>query len=159
VRLRSRGQDGGNIASGVTENSGVLNPELLKGQKGGRNSPHARLRDRIDAIIAPGSFISFVVFYRSEYASISSELAGSSSGWVVVPRGGKPGWRSSWEIGCWADFSRPRARSCAKSSALHVLSSHPWEENIAESDSMGYCRHSALHVLSSLSLEAPPEQL
>jgi hypothetical protein len=46
------GQDGGNITGGVTINSGVLNPELLKGQKGGRIWPHARLRDRIDAIIA-----------------------------------------------------------------------------------------------------------
>jgi hypothetical protein len=30
----------------------VLNPELLKGKKGGRIWPKARLRDRIDAIIA-----------------------------------------------------------------------------------------------------------
>jgi hypothetical protein len=30
------GRDGGSITSGITVNSGVLNPELLKGQKGGR---------------------------------------------------------------------------------------------------------------------------
>jgi hypothetical protein len=30
----------------------VLNPELLKGKKGGRIWPKARPRDRIDAIIA-----------------------------------------------------------------------------------------------------------
>jgi hypothetical protein len=32
--------------------SGVLNPDLLKGEKGGRLWPKARLRDRIDATIA-----------------------------------------------------------------------------------------------------------
>ena len=32
--------------------SGVLNPDLLKSQKGGRLWAHARLRDRIDATIA-----------------------------------------------------------------------------------------------------------
>jgi hypothetical protein len=32
--------------------SGCLNPELLKGEKGGRVWPKARLRDRIDAVIA-----------------------------------------------------------------------------------------------------------
>jgi len=47
-----QGRDGGSITSGITVNSGVLNPELLKGQKGGRIWPKARLRDRIDAIIA-----------------------------------------------------------------------------------------------------------
>src|SRR4051794_27946324 len=46
------GRSGGNITSGVYLNSGVLNPELLKGKKGGRIWPKARLRDRIDAIIA-----------------------------------------------------------------------------------------------------------
>jgi hypothetical protein len=46
------GRSGGNITGGVTINSGVLNPELLKGRKGGRIWPRARLRDRIDAIIA-----------------------------------------------------------------------------------------------------------
>jgi hypothetical protein len=43
---------GGHITEGITINSGVLNPELLKGRKGGRIWPGARLRDRIDAIIA-----------------------------------------------------------------------------------------------------------
>jgi hypothetical protein len=47
-----QGREGGNITSGITVNSGVLNPELLKGQKGGRIWPKARLRDRIDATIA-----------------------------------------------------------------------------------------------------------
>ena len=37
---------------GVYLNSGVLNPDLLKGQKGGRIWAKARLRDRIDAIVA-----------------------------------------------------------------------------------------------------------
>jgi hypothetical protein len=46
------GRSGGNITSGIYLNSGVLNPELLKGKKGGRIWPKARLRDRIDAIIA-----------------------------------------------------------------------------------------------------------
>lgn len=46
------GTVGGNITTGITVNSGVLNPELLKGGKGGRIWPKARLRDRIDAIIA-----------------------------------------------------------------------------------------------------------
>jgi hypothetical protein len=45
------GRSGGNIASGVYLNSGVLDPELLKG-KGSRLWPKTRLRDRIDAIIA-----------------------------------------------------------------------------------------------------------
>src|SRR5947209_11327476 len=43
---------GGCASRGITVNSGVLNPELLKGKKGGRIWPRARLRDRIDAIIA-----------------------------------------------------------------------------------------------------------
>jgi hypothetical protein len=43
---------GGYTSRGITVNSGVLNPELLKGRKGGRLWPKARLRDRIDAIIA-----------------------------------------------------------------------------------------------------------
>ena len=47
-----RERTGGNITSGVYVNSGVLNPDLLKGEKGGRIWPKARLRDRIDAIIA-----------------------------------------------------------------------------------------------------------
>jgi hypothetical protein len=43
---------GGYTSRGITVNSGVLNPELLKGQKGGRLWPKARLRDRIDAVVA-----------------------------------------------------------------------------------------------------------
>jgi hypothetical protein len=46
------GRDGGSITSGIIVNSGVLNPDLLKGKKGGRTWPKARLRDRIDATIA-----------------------------------------------------------------------------------------------------------
>jgi hypothetical protein len=45
-------REGGNITTGLTVNSGALNPDLLKGGKGGRLWPKARLRDRIDAIIA-----------------------------------------------------------------------------------------------------------
>ncbi len=44
-------REGGNITDGISVNSGVLNPELLKG-KGSRIWPKARLKDRIDAIIA-----------------------------------------------------------------------------------------------------------
>lgn len=47
-----RGREGGSITSGICLDSGVLNPDLLKGKKGGRLWPKARLRDRIDAIIA-----------------------------------------------------------------------------------------------------------
>jgi hypothetical protein len=43
---------GGYTGGGITVNSGVLNPDLLKGRTGGRIWPKARLRDRIDAIIA-----------------------------------------------------------------------------------------------------------
>jgi hypothetical protein len=46
------GRDGGSITGGIIVNSGILNPDLLKGGKGGRIWPKARLRDRIDAIIA-----------------------------------------------------------------------------------------------------------
>ncbi len=46
------GRIGGNTISGIVVDSGVLNPELLKGQKGGRLWRKARLRDRIDAVIA-----------------------------------------------------------------------------------------------------------
>jgi hypothetical protein len=45
-------RDGGGVTTGITVNSGVLNPDLLKGEKGGRLWPMARVRDRIDAIIA-----------------------------------------------------------------------------------------------------------
>src|SRR3954469_9308350 len=43
---------GGYASRGITVNSGVLNPDLLKGKKGGRIWPNSRLRDRIDAVIA-----------------------------------------------------------------------------------------------------------
>ena len=43
---------GGSVSTGVVIDSGVLNPDLLKGKKGGRIWPKASLRDRIDAIIA-----------------------------------------------------------------------------------------------------------
>ena len=46
------GRKGGNNTTGVVVDSGVLNPDLLKGQKGERLFPLTRLRDRIDAIIA-----------------------------------------------------------------------------------------------------------
>jgi hypothetical protein len=47
-----RGRKGGGNTTGVVVDSGVLNPELLKGKKGGRIWPMMRLKDRIDAIIA-----------------------------------------------------------------------------------------------------------
>jgi hypothetical protein len=43
---------GGRLTAGITVNSGCLNSELLKGHKGARAFAKARLRDRIDAIIA-----------------------------------------------------------------------------------------------------------
>ena len=46
------GRKGGGTVTGVVIDSGVLNPDLLKGKKGGRLWPGARLRDRIDASIA-----------------------------------------------------------------------------------------------------------
>jgi hypothetical protein len=46
------GRNGGNTVTGVVVDSGVLNPDLLKSQKGGRLWARARLRDRIDATIA-----------------------------------------------------------------------------------------------------------
>ncbi len=45
-------REGGHITTGITVNSGCLNPDLLKGQKGGRIGSKARLRDRIDAVVA-----------------------------------------------------------------------------------------------------------
>jgi hypothetical protein len=48
----SHGRIGGTTTTGVVVDSGVLNPDLLKGRKGGRLWPKARLKDRIDAIIA-----------------------------------------------------------------------------------------------------------
>ncbi len=47
-----RGREGGANTTGVVVDSGVLNPELLAGKKGGRIWPKMRLKDRIDAIIA-----------------------------------------------------------------------------------------------------------
>jgi hypothetical protein len=47
-----KGKKGGANTTGAVVDSGVLNPELLKGQKGGRIWPKLGLRDRIDAIIA-----------------------------------------------------------------------------------------------------------
>ncbi len=44
-------RQGGNITTGITANSGVLNPQLVEG-KGSRLWAKARLRDRIDAVIA-----------------------------------------------------------------------------------------------------------
>lgn len=46
------GRQGGENTTGVVVDSGVLNPELLKGHKGERLWANARLRDRIDAIIS-----------------------------------------------------------------------------------------------------------
>lgn len=47
-----RERQGGNLWKGIAVNSGVLNPDLLKGQKGARVFARSPLRDRIDAIIA-----------------------------------------------------------------------------------------------------------
>lgn len=43
---------GGRLTTGITVNSGCLNPGLLVGKPGARVFARARLRDRIDAIIA-----------------------------------------------------------------------------------------------------------
>jgi hypothetical protein len=48
----SSGRQGGANSTGVMVDSGVLNPELLKGKKGGRIYPKLSARDRADAIIA-----------------------------------------------------------------------------------------------------------
>ena len=45
-------RQGGKNTTGAVVDSGVLNPELLKGKKGGRIWPKMRLKDRIDATIA-----------------------------------------------------------------------------------------------------------
>src|SRR5204862_4810298 len=45
-------RQGGKNTTGVVVDSGVLNPELLTGKKGGRIWPKMRLKDRIDATIA-----------------------------------------------------------------------------------------------------------
>ena len=47
----ARERQGGNITTGITVNSGVLNPALVKGN-GSWLWARARLRDRLDAIIA-----------------------------------------------------------------------------------------------------------
>jgi hypothetical protein len=46
------GRTGGGSITGVVIDSGVLNPDLLKGKKGRRLYPKTRLRDRIDSAIA-----------------------------------------------------------------------------------------------------------
>lgn len=46
------GRQGGENTSGVAIDSGVLNPDLLRGHKGGRVWAKGRLRDRIDASIS-----------------------------------------------------------------------------------------------------------
>ena len=48
----ARDRQGGNLLQGIVVNSGCLNPELLKGKPGARVFAKARLRDRIDAVIA-----------------------------------------------------------------------------------------------------------
>jgi len=45
-------REGGKNTTGAVVDAGVLNPDLLKGGKGGRIWPRMRLKDRIDAIIA-----------------------------------------------------------------------------------------------------------
>lgn len=45
-------REGGNITTGITVNSGALNPDLLAEDQAGPLWRKARLRDRIDAIIA-----------------------------------------------------------------------------------------------------------
>lgn len=46
------GRQGGENTTGVVIDSGVLNPRLIEGEKGGRIWSQTRLRDRIDATIA-----------------------------------------------------------------------------------------------------------
>lgn len=46
------GRQGGENTTGVVLDPGVLNPDLLRGRKGGKLWSKARLRDRIDATIA-----------------------------------------------------------------------------------------------------------
>jgi hypothetical protein len=62
---------GGRLTSGITVNSGCLNPMLLKGQKGARVFAWARLRDRIDAIIA----------HEHEEERLGSHQAALKYGW------------------------------------------------------------------------------
>ena len=47
-----RGMTGGSNTTGVVVDSGILNPDLLKGQKGGRIWRELGVRDRIDGIIS-----------------------------------------------------------------------------------------------------------
>jgi hypothetical protein len=47
-----QGKEGGANTTGIVVDSGVLNPELLKGKTGGRIWPQMRLKDRIDSTIA-----------------------------------------------------------------------------------------------------------
>jgi hypothetical protein len=47
-----RGRKGGGNTTGVVVDSGVLNPDLLKGKKGGRIWRMLALRDRVDAAIS-----------------------------------------------------------------------------------------------------------
>lgn len=47
-----KGRKGGANSTDAVVDSGVLNPGLLKGQKGARIWPKMKLKDRIDAIIA-----------------------------------------------------------------------------------------------------------
>jgi hypothetical protein len=46
------GQQGGGCVTAVVVDSGVLNPDLLKGKRGGRIYPKLGIRPRIDAAIA-----------------------------------------------------------------------------------------------------------
>ncbi|MGO9812934.1 MAG: hypothetical protein ACLP53_19480 [Isosphaeraceae bacterium] len=46
------GRKGGANTTGVVVDSGVLNPDLLKGKKGGRIYPKLSLRDRIDSAVS-----------------------------------------------------------------------------------------------------------
>jgi hypothetical protein len=46
------GQQGGGNTTGVIVDSGVLNPELLKGKKGGRIYPRMTVKERIDSTLA-----------------------------------------------------------------------------------------------------------
>lgn len=52
LTFQPRDRTGGSITSGIVVNSGCLNSELLNSRKGGKTWSNARLRDRIDAIIA-----------------------------------------------------------------------------------------------------------
>jgi hypothetical protein len=63
-------------------NSGVLNPELLKGQKGGRLWRKARLRDRIDAIIAHE-------WAEAQYVNHEAALEAAARTRLPVSRGAK----------------------------------------------------------------------